>query len=131
MGWNTTVIVMNEALRDIESDPEFGAKLKKAVDCLFVRSGPLDVSAGGSARAAVVIETHQADTTCLLAAGGNGAARLHMSLGWNQCDPEEQMRLLHEWADAAGYRLVKKARSGEDHERHAAAQRKETAATGA
>ena len=109
MGWNTTVVLMNQALSEIEQDAQFGARLKQAVDSLFFRSGPIEVSAGRVPNAAAVIETHQADTTCLLAVGGNCASRLHMSLGWHQCDPDEQMRLLREWADAAGYRLVKKS----------------------
>jgi len=108
VGWNTTVVVMNDALNEIENDPDFGRKLKHAVNSLFVRSGPIDVAAGVMTGAARAIETHQSDMTSLLAVGGNCAARLHMSLGWTQCDPEEQLRLLREWADASGYRLVKK-----------------------
>jgi len=108
MGWNTSVVLLNDALNEIEGDPEFGRKIKHAASSLFVRSGPIEVSAGRIPNAATVIASHQSDMTSLLAVGGNCASRLHMSLGWKPCNPEEQLRLLREWADAAGYRLVRK-----------------------
>jgi hypothetical protein len=113
MGWNTTVVVLNDALNEIEQDPEFGKKIKQAATSLLVRSGPIELSAGRIANAASVIESHPSDMTSLLAVGGNRASRLHMSLGWKTCDPDEQLRLLRDWADAAGYRLVKKVQQEE------------------
>jgi len=36
MGWNSTVVVMNDALGYIEEDPEFGTKLARAISKLMV-----------------------------------------------------------------------------------------------
>jgi hypothetical protein len=75
MGWNTTVVVLNDALDFIENDPEFGRRLAQAI----VRchsSGPMDVAAHSSrggihCNAARVIETHHADCTVKVEVGGN------------------------------------------------------------
>lgn len=70
MGWNTTVVVMNDALNSIEKDPDFGRKL--ALACLRAIDGkPHDVSAGGHVNAATVIETHHADTLVTVEVGHN------------------------------------------------------------
>ena len=70
MGFNTTVVVMNDALGDIASDPEFGARLARAIQ-LVSRDKPVVVSAGRYANAATVIETHHADYEVLVRVGGN------------------------------------------------------------
>lgn len=70
MGWNTTVVVLNDALDQIKNDPKFGEKLYYA--CLEVQRGkPVDVSAGYHCNAATVIETHHADIDVLVRVGGN------------------------------------------------------------
>ena len=70
MGYNTTVVVLNDALDQIRDDPEFGQKLYDAI--LRVQRGkPVDVSAGYHCNAATVIETHHADYKVLVEVGGN------------------------------------------------------------
>jgi excisionase family DNA binding protein len=72
MGWNTTVVVMNDALEDIARDPDFGQKLKMACLRAVAKSKcPVDVSAMGYINAATVIETHHADYNVLVCVGGN------------------------------------------------------------
>jgi hypothetical protein len=60
MGWNTTVVILNDHLDQIERDTEFGKNLVFAIRRLHdgpcVR--PLTISSGGAAIAAVVVETH-------------------------------------------------------------------------
>lgn len=74
MGFNTTVMVLNDALSQIEQDPEFGQRLVAAI--LRVRPGkPLSVAAHGKhsihCNAALVIETHHASHEVKVAIGGN------------------------------------------------------------
>lgn len=74
MGFNTTVVVLNDALSEIRDDPEFGRRLADAV--LKVQRGePVDVSAHGKrsihCNAAVVIESHHADQMVMVRVGGN------------------------------------------------------------
>jgi len=46
MGWNSTVVVMNDALGYIEEDPEFGTKLARAISKLTVQK-PVNIAARG------------------------------------------------------------------------------------
>jgi hypothetical protein len=73
MGYNTTVVVLNDALAEIEQDPDFGKKLARAIR--LASRGLQDVSAHGKhcmfANAAQVIETHHADYDVLVKIGGN------------------------------------------------------------
>jgi hypothetical protein len=76
VGYNTTVIVMNDFLDDIAKDPEFGKKLAEAIeqhDKYRGGSGQSDVSAGGCVNAASVVETHHADFIVTVEVGGNTA----------------------------------------------------------
>ena len=75
MGYNTTVVVMNDALSYIKDDPEFGARLADAVS-RAVMGKPVDVpahsrSGGIHCNAATVIETHHADYDVMVRVGGN------------------------------------------------------------
>lgn len=110
MGWNTTVVVMNDALDAIERDPEFGRKLgRAAAEIMVLPKGKMaDVSALGHCNAASVIETHHADNTAIVTVGGNlGIAHLQ-TFGWNHHTEEGQVHLLREWADKLGFRLTRK-----------------------
>ena len=78
MGFNTTVVVLNDALRYIEKDPRFGAKLVQAILAIHDPGGKRDVAAGASGigchvNGATVVETHHADTVVSVDVGGNTA----------------------------------------------------------
>lgn len=115
MGYNTTVVVLNDALGQIEKDPDFGKKLAAAVkkvscfqhDPSFHYSMG-DVSAGNHCNAATVIETHHADNTSVVLVGGNCGTSLGETYGWNHNEEEHQVRMLQDIAGKLGYDLVKK-----------------------
>ena len=75
MGYNTTVVVMNDALDMIRDDPDFGRRLHDAV--LRVQRGkPVDVAAHSSkggvhCNAATVIETHHSSYFVTVRVGEN------------------------------------------------------------
>lgn len=109
MGYNTSVIVMNDALSEIERDPDFGKKLSRACSAVFSPGRPRqNVSAMGHINAATVIESHHADGMHLLAMGGNIGYDLGRCGNWRDDDPEALLRGL---ADKLGYRIVKKNKS--------------------
>lgn len=112
MGYNTTVVVYNDALDSIESDPQFGRKLSEAVSKFHTcrhDDRPVDIPSGCHANAAIVVETHHADTTALVTVGGNlGVVQLVKS-GWRHHQENEQVELLRAWADKLGYGIVKKS----------------------
>lgn len=72
MGFNTTVLVLNDALHHIENDPEFGRKLVQAIQAVS-RGSQVDISSNGHCNAATVIESHHADYDVLVKIGGNRA----------------------------------------------------------
>ena len=108
MGYNTSVIVLNDALNQIERDPDFGRKLSMAVLALNLEPGRhQDVSAGNHCNAASVIETHHADSTTLVSFGGNMGHQQLTTCGWLHHQAEQQERMCREWAGKLGFRLVK------------------------
>lgn len=120
MGYNTTVMVLNDALGYIEKDPKFGENLAKAI---YQKSGlrdkGVDVPAhayvdgeprGVHCNAATVIETHHADGTAIVAVGQNYGTKLDECYYVGRHDLYEgQLKILQQLASYMGYRLVKKA----------------------
>jgi hypothetical protein len=106
MGWNTTVILMNDALDDIRQDPDFGKKLVSAASAA-IDGKRHDVSALGHVNAATVIETHHADHIVPVLIGGNtGQVVKGTYIGW--ADDEKEITLLRQLAEKHGMRLSKK-----------------------
>jgi hypothetical protein len=113
MGFNTTVIVMNDALHEIREDPEFGRKLSEAIAAFSHRNPHLrDVSAGCHVNAAHVIETHHADGVAVVAVGGNTGVYLGYGGGWGNMRSGEEEKILQALADSLGYELKKKRKKG-------------------
>lgn len=94
MGYNTTLVVYNDALDQIAKDPEFGKKLANAISRVGAYGEPVDVSAGNHANAARVIESHHADTSTIVAIGGNDGTVIASSFGWNHDTLDWQERVL-------------------------------------
>lgn len=71
MGFNTTIVILNDALESIAADPQFGKKLRDAVlGAISSSDCPIHFSAGMS-DAGSVIETHHADENVVVSVGGN------------------------------------------------------------
>ena len=112
MGFNTTMIVLNDALDAIEKDKEFGKKVANAVKQLTLRPDDgrgIDISSGCNANAATVIEQHHADYTVLCAVGGNCVTVLGSVFAFRHNTEEVQYQLLKMLADKLGYILRDKA----------------------
>jgi hypothetical protein len=107
MGFNTTVVVMNDALEYIRNDPEFGSKLADAALRIWGSDQPEDVSAGCFINAATVIESHHADGMIPVLVGGNhGTVVKGCCVGFRS--EAYEMDLLKALANKLGYRLTKK-----------------------
>lgn len=110
MGYNTTVLVMNDALTQIEEDPEFGKNLAKAIYSIYDDRASRDIPAGNHCNAATVIESHHADGTAIVAVGQNYGTKIDECFYVGRHDlPEGQLKILKQLASYMGYRLVKKA----------------------
>lgn len=93
MGYNTTVLILNDALSRIKSDPE---EFVKSL-CRMAGSGkatgdsPIDFHLGSQSG---VIQTHHADNTAIILVGGNSATVLGARYGWKHNEPEFQIECL-------------------------------------
>lgn len=109
MGYNTTVVIVNDALDQIAKDTKFGENLARAIKNKAGVRSRIDVESGNHCNAAHVVETHHADETVLVSVGGNlGVAQLTYH-GWDHHEREGQEAMLKEWANKLGFDLVKKA----------------------
>ena len=127
MGFNSTVVVMNDALDMIRDDPEFGRRLHNAImSRAMSRNEPIDVAAASPsgcrcyANAATVIESHHADITAIVTVGGNSGSVLGLELGWQHSKPEDKIRIVKALYDQyvlAPRRKLKQAKKkeGEQH----------------
>lgn len=104
MGFNTTVLVLNDAVHQIENDPEFGKNLASAIREVHGTADRIYVGAGGHVNAATVIETHHADSMVLVGLGGNRG----IVLGHAGHYRNDELDMLKYVADTMGYTLRKK-----------------------
>lgn len=107
MGFNTTVIVLNDALDDIERDPEFGKKLSRAIQHMSISDRPVDVTASNHCNAASVIETHHADGTVIVAIGQNTGDVVGRCY-YIPYDETRKEKIVRQLADQLGFTLRKK-----------------------
>lgn len=109
MGFNTTAIILNDALDDIRNDRQIGEKIYEGVLTVDRRNGS-DVPARIFGNAIRIVETHHADEVALIAVGGNTAQIISNYIcGWKQLFEEDtKVVILKHLADELGYRVIKK-----------------------
>jgi hypothetical protein len=98
MGNQTTVIIRNDAIGDIRRNPEeFVKTLAEMIE--HGRTGDFAVFSHGNP--AQVIETHHADYTVIVAAGGNTARVIGHVYKWHWPDKiamvKDVISSIHEW----------------------------------
>lgn len=109
MGWNTTAVIMNDALGDIRGDEHLGKRLADSVRQLH-RGKPVDVPAGSHCNAITLIEQHHADGLIPVVVGRNYGYPLSVAVFG---DPETgllEMELLQILAKKHGFVLRKVAK---------------------
>lgn len=109
MGYNSTIVVMNDALDQIAKDKEFGNKLQTAIATRDRGKSHADISSGNYVNAATVIDCQHADVTQVLAVGWNHGRvidRIIINYHDEQVTPEE--KILRQLAEKLGYRVSKK-----------------------
>lgn len=109
MGYNTSVIVLNDAISNIRKDKDFNQRFADAVSQKIMRDKPIDVSAGGHVNAVRIIETHHADIIRPIFVGGNiGNVIDNVHIYWNDNEPE--LTLLKQLANKLNYRIIRNGR---------------------
>jgi hypothetical protein len=113
MGYNSTLVICNDVMSAMESDPE--GWVQKAINNLMsseLYKGPVAFGHGYSANGFWAVTNTHADAVSVIAVGGNYASVLGQ-FHWGNSghhEEEQQVELLKQLADKYGYRLVKKSK---------------------
>jgi hypothetical protein len=92
MGFQTTIIIRNDALGDIERNPsQFVQNLILAIQEISGVPEGLDVPCGHHGNVARVVECHHSDSTTIIASGGSTAELLATVNGWRWPDKQEKL----------------------------------------
>ena len=106
MGYNTTLVILNDALDAIEKDPTFGNSIAKAIRSMGKKSiMRVDISSGYHFNAAHVVESHHSNETSFVTVGGNLGVCRAIAPGWEGTS-EDQKAMVDNWAEKLGYKLV-------------------------
>lgn len=112
MGHNTAVLILNDALDQIENDPDFGKNLAQAIRRTSSSAERIDVRAGNHCNAATVLATQHADFAQIFVVGGNCGFKLGdfwMCEDWRE--NSTQMEIIRRLAEKHGYTLRKKPKT--------------------
>ena len=107
MGFNTTVIVMNDMLSTIEKDEMFGPKLADAVRTSVIER---PVYVDRATQAAVVVATHSSHAMLPVLVGRNTGIPSSGVVDWNATTEEMELELLKKLALKHGYSLRRRPR---------------------
>lgn len=108
MGYNTPVLLLNDALDEMRNDPTFAKRIVEASATAAMWGKPIDVSAGSHCNAATVLPSAHADFVQVIAFGGNHTTTLlRVYNGGHHYTSDEQVQLVKDLAHQYGYRLVK------------------------
>ena len=111
MGFNSTILILNDQLSSIERDPEgFVKEMVNAISSIGCSGDKQDFHPGQS----TVMSVSHADTVTILAVGGNHSTVLgRVYNGGKHHTPEDQEFILRRLADEYGFRLVRKPKGKE------------------
>jgi len=112
MGYNSVLLVLNDALNSIEKDPQFGMKISRGISkTLCYPDEQIEIASGCCCPAATVIGCQHADMTQIVAVGGNIAIELGVLYGSKNKGPEDKVELIRQLANQYGYHLRRKPTS--------------------
>ena len=112
MGYNTGIIVLNDALGTIKDHPqEFVENLEQAIGTFGYSDDRKDIRCGNHCNAASVFHVSHADNWGVYTIGGNYASSLMPTFragNRGHHKPEDKEALLKMLADELGYSVIKK-----------------------
>jgi hypothetical protein len=108
MGYNTTVVIVNDALDIIENNPnEFVTKLVDKIQSFNYTENKY-FSVGNHANPVSVVGVHHSSETAVIAVGGNSGSIIGRTFGHRHVQTEDKIQILKDLADDFGYTLRKK-----------------------
>lgn len=109
MGYNTVMMVLNDALHLIKEDKEFGRKIYDATYEAASGFKRVDISSHGYCNVATVISCQHADIAQVVVVGGNYGTNIGNFWTRTYHTPEGELELIRELAEKHGYALRKKS----------------------
>lgn len=109
MGFNTPVLILNDAMENLRTDPLVGTKLYNAImhsTSPKYRDRGVDFSIGNHCNGGLVLPSKHADETQVIAVGGNYMRSVYSGY---YLDMMDSVKICKAVADSLGYRLVKKS----------------------
>lgn len=107
MGSNSTVVIINDGLDEINKDANFGSKLRDAISRVNSYEDPSDILSI-SGHYAKVIETHHADQFSVIAVGNNNGVNLGTFFAYEN-ENDFEVKILKQLANKYGYQLRRKS----------------------
>jgi hypothetical protein len=113
MGYNSTLMILNDAMDEIDRDPQgWWEKAKQHLSELHHSSKPIEFGHGSHGNGFYSVTNVHADITSIIAVGGNHTTVLgQFHNGGRHYRPEDQLEILKRLADQMGYRLIRKTPS--------------------
>lgn len=108
MGFNSTIVILNDGLHDIAKDKDFGKKVSDAIRDHYSDRKGRHILYSGNGNVGEVVGQEHADYTQLIAVGGNCGSHLLTTMGYRHNDIAVQIRILEDLADKLGYKIIKK-----------------------
>lgn len=105
MGHRTVVVLSNDRAHEWKNDPELGNKISTAA--AYLSHNPNYYFPYGE----VVEQVHADVQTVAVLDGYGGTAVAHGNWRQNESEEDKNLRLLKEFADKLGYRVVKKSKT--------------------
>jgi hypothetical protein len=107
MGYNTTILILNDTMHEIDDDPKaWWEETRENIYRRLSQDGPFP--RWGGRGGTKVISNEHANYTNIIAVGGNTATILHLSLNSRHHEPQDKERIVREMASELGFYLVKK-----------------------
>ena len=104
MGFNSTILILNDRLHEIENDPEFGAKLAIGINEFGYASERQKSYITGQTK---VLSCQHADNMAVIAVGGNCGTKLDTVFGLTHHKEDDKLEIVKQMAENLGYRLEK------------------------
>lgn len=111
MGYNTGILILNDASHLIKENPEsFVNNMTRAMGRMSSARETQDFAIGYHANGGTVFHVDHADVVGVYAIGGNHVSRMALEFnGGKHYTLEEKVKLLKSMADQLGYRISKKS----------------------
>lgn len=108
MGYRTVVILYNDQCSEWSKDPDLGQKISVGMNDAMGMRSPERFSNADLGYGRVVQCTHADTQTLAVIDSYHFSPVAHSFWRQNDTQPAKELRLMQDWADRMGYRLVRK-----------------------